>query len=201
MYPDSLEALRFLLQKRGVMQMTEFIPACFLIVVLFLATTTDILRQKIPNLLTFSAMGMALFYFSFLKGVSGFIFSFEGIVVGIAVMLLPYMMGGMGAGDAKLMGAVGGLLGAKGVFVAFLLTALIGGIYAMIVLAVHGCLRETLRRYWLILKTFFLVRKIIYIPASEREKLPRLKYGVAIALGTIISVLMKNNIYEMLNLN
>ena len=179
----------------------EYSSELILMLILVIASISDIRFQKIPNWLTFPTMIGAIIYSTSSMGLPGFIFSSGGIFVGIAVMLLPYLMGGLGAGDAKLMGAAGGLLGPKGIFVAFLLTALIGGIYAMIVLAIHGSLRETLRRYWLVLKTFFLVRKIIYIPASEREKPLRLKYGVAIALGTMISVLMKNNIFEMLNLN
>ena len=180
---------------------TGYLSQIILIIVLIVAAISDIRFQKIPNWLTLPTMIGAIIYSTSSMGLPGFIFSSGGIFVGIAVMLLPYLMGGLGAGDAKLMGAAGGLLGPKGIFVAFLLTALIGGIYAMIVLAIHGSLRETLRRYWLLLKTFFLARKIIYISPSEQEKMPRLRYGVAIALGTIITEIMKNNIYEMLNLN
>jgi prepilin peptidase CpaA len=143
----------------------------------------------------------AITYNTLSMGVPGFLFSSAGIFVGIAVMFLPYLVGKMGAGDAKLMGAAGGLLGPKGIFVAFLLTALIGGIYAIIVLVIHGSLRDTLRRYWLLLRTFFLARKIIYIPPSDLEKTPRLRYGIAIALGTIMTMIMKNNIYALLNFN
>ena len=94
----------------------------------------------------------------------------------------------MGAGDVKLMGAVGGLLGPKGVFVAFIFTAIIGGIYALVILTLHGLLKETFKRYWMILKTFIFTQKFIYTLPSERGKKPRLYYGVAIALGTIISI-------------
>jgi len=179
----------------------QFIPCLFLLALLITAALYDIRFQKIPNLLTLPSILMAIFYYTFIKGFEGFLLSVGGVGLGISLMLVPYLMGGMGAGDAKLMGAVGGLLGPKGVFIAFLLTALIGGVYAMVVLAFYGSLRETCLRYWLIFKTFFLAGKIIYIPPSEQEKKPRLRYGVAIALGTIMSVIMKNNIYSMLNLN
>jgi len=172
-----------------------------LIFILIIAVVTDIISQRIPNWLTFPAMLAAVLQNTVSTGFSGFLFSAGGICVGVVVMILPYLMGGMGAGDAKLMGAVGGLLGPKGVFIAFLLTALIGGVYALVVLAFYGSIRETYLRYWLIFKTFFLTRKIIYVPPSEQERKPRLRYGVAIALGTIMTVIMKNNIYEMLNLN
>jgi prepilin peptidase CpaA len=179
----------------------EHFSQLILMLILLTAAISDIRFQKIPNWLTFPTMIGAITYNTSSMGMPGFLFSTAGIFVGITVMLLPYLMGKMGAGDAKLMGAVGGLLGAKAVFTAFLLTALIGGIYAMIVLAIHGSLRATLRRYWLLLKTFFLAGKVMYIPPSEQGEKSRLRYGVAIALGTIIALIMKNNIYTMLNFN
>jgi len=179
----------------------QHIPLLYLVALLIVAALYDIRFQKIPNLLTLPGILIAIFYYTFIHGFEGFLMSVAGVGLGISFMLLPYLMGGMGAGDAKLMGAVGGLLGPKGVFVAFLLTALIGGVYALVVLAFYGKLGRTLRRYGLLFKTFFLTRKIIYIPPSEQEKKPRMRYGVAIALGTIIAMVMKNNIYEMLNLN
>ena len=184
-----------------IIEEIQFTPFIFLSALLIVAALYDIRFQKIPNLLTLPAIVMAIVYYTFIQGFEGFLISIGGAVLGISLMLIPYLMGGMGAGDAKLMGAVGALLGPKGIFVAFLLTALIGGVYALVVLAFYGNLRETYLRYWLIFKTFFLTRKLSYVPPSEQEKKPRLRYGVAIALGTIMTMIMKNNIYEMLNLN
>src|SRR5512135_1678390 len=91
---------------------------------LVVAVIFDLRYQKIPNWLTLLTFILAVLYHSITHGLSGFLFAVEGGVVGIFVLLLPYIMGGMGAGDAKFMGAIGGLLGPKGIFVAFLLTAL-----------------------------------------------------------------------------
>ena len=56
------------------------------------------------------------------------------------------LLGGMGAGDVKLMAAVGSILGPTDVFTAFLYSALIGGLYALVVLYRHGALRDTLEQ-------------------------------------------------------
>jgi prepilin peptidase CpaA len=93
----------------------------------------------------------------------------------------------MGAGDVKLMGAVGVLLGPKGVFVAFLCTALIGGIYAVILLGLHGHLKESVKRYGTMLKTYIFTMSLVYLPPAKIVKMPVLPYGVAIALGTSLS--------------
>jgi len=88
----------------------------------------------------------------------------------------------------KLMAAVGSLLGPQGVFEAFLGTAVAGGIYALIILTAKGYLLDTLKRFGLMIKTFFMTKKFIYIPPSREEKAPLLCYGVAISLGTLASV-------------
>jgi prepilin peptidase CpaA len=133
-------------------------------------------------------MIIGISYHTGFKGLEGFLFSIAGLGVGIAVFIIPYLFGGTGAGDVKLMGAVGTFLGPKGVFIAFLATSIVGGIYAIALLAFHGYLKEALKRYWSILKTFIFTKKFIYIQPSKREQKPKLRYGVAIALGTIISI-------------
>src|SRR4030042_3319596 len=92
--------------------------------VLIIAAVNDIRVQKIPNWLTSPAMAVGIIYHTGLKGLEGFIFSWGGIGVGIVVMIGFYLVGGTGAGDVKLMGAVGGFLGPKGGFLVFLLPAI-----------------------------------------------------------------------------
>jgi prepilin peptidase CpaA len=149
-------------------------------------------------MLTFPAVIAAIAYHSWLSGFDGFLFSIEGIGVGMAVFIVFYLAGGMGAGDVKLMGAIGGLLGPKGVFVAFLFTAIIGGIYALAMLAFHGYLKDTIKRYVLILKSSVLTQKIIYIPRSDEEKGFRLCYGIAIATGTWITLFLNSGLFDIL---
>jgi len=133
-------------------------------------------------------MIFGLTYYSLTSGLAGFLLSVSGLFLGLALLIGFYLLGGMGAGDVKLLAAVGSLLGPHGVFAAFLGTALAGGIYALIILATKGYLMETLKRFGLMLKTFFMTKKFIYIPPPQGEKAPLLCYGVAISLGTLASV-------------
>lgn len=158
----------------------------FLSSVLIVAAIIDVRVKKIPNLLTFPTMAVGLAYHLATNGMSGFIFSFEGLILGIALFLVPYIMGGMGAGDAKLMGAVGAVIGPKGVLIASLLTAVIGGVYALIVFLINiQYLKSFISRGASTVKAFAYTRHFIPIPADESEKKPRLCYGVAIAIGTL----------------
>ena len=165
----------------------------FLGIVLMVATVTDLRFQKIPNILTFPVMVTALAYHGITNGLDGLLFSAAGLALGIALLILPYLLGVMGAGDVKLMGAVGAILGARGAFIAFLFTGIAGGIYALMILLIRRkeC-REFVTRYTTMLKTFVFTGHFIPIPAGRNEKTPRLFYGVAIASGTLFSVFLES---------
>ncbi len=85
------------------------------------------------------------------------------------------------------MGAVGAILGSKSVFVAFLFTALVGGIYAIILIVFNKKqFKGFFKKQLITLQLFILTRKFIPDPVEENSKKPKLCYGVAIALGTFI---------------
>ncbi|MCK5507183.1 MAG: prepilin peptidase [Desulfobacterales bacterium] len=164
----------------------------FLSIMLIVAAINDLRFQKIPNLLTYPTMVVALGCHVMMSGLDGLIFSAGGLALGIAVLILPYLMGGMGAGDAKLMGAVGAILGARGVFIAFLFTAIAGGVYALIlVLIKRQHFKGFFTRHLITLKTFILTQQFIPIPDDQNKTKPKLCYGIAIALGTLFSVFLE----------
>ena len=106
-------------------------------------------------------------------------------IAGIAFFIIPYLMGGMGAGDAKLVGAIGAIIGPKGVLIASLFTAIAGGVYALIVFLFNTqYFKNFIKRSALTAKTFAYTRHLIPIPVDESIKKPKLCYGVAIAIGT-----------------
>lgn len=169
------------------MPFLELIPKLYLPALLTVAVLYDLRAGKIPNWLTFPAMLGGLAAHTFLNGWQGFLFSGAGALAGMGLLLLFYIGGGMGAGDVKLMGAIGAVLGARNVFAVFLLTALIGGAYGLGVLAWRGRLKETLARYGRMFKGLLVTRELIYIPPPAEEQLPRLRYGLAIAAGVLVS--------------
>jgi prepilin peptidase CpaA len=170
----------------------------FLCVILIIAGINDLKYQKIPNLLNFSLAIIAIAFHTIFSGLEGLLFSGAGLLLGIALFIPPYAFGGMGAGDAKLMGAVGAVVGMKGVFISAVLTAIYGGIYALLLLMVyHQYGLALFSRAWAVLKTFILTRQ--YVPMSSPnpvKKKPRLCYGIAIALGTVTYLLLDYMGYE-----
>jgi prepilin peptidase CpaA len=152
------------------------------------AAVVDVRFQKIPNWLTFPFMVAALVYYGLTKGPEGLLFSFQGLVLGLAFLIVPWLMGGMGAGDVKLLAAVGAAIGPMRVFVAFLCTAIAGCVYAALVLLTNPRLRKSLTEK---LKTFLLTNEVVNVPSETSEPVRKLYYGAVIAIGTLCSLLME----------
>ena len=170
----------------------------FLLILTSIAVGFDMRIHKIPNLLTFPAMLAALCYYTAVHGLNGFLFSAGGLGAGIALLLLPYLMGGMGAGDAKLMGAVGACLGAERTLVAFLFIAAMGCLYGLIVVIIQRRrFKGYFKQLWYTAQTFMLTRK--YVPVeSASEARPKVYYGIAIAAGTLLYLTMEITGFQLL---
>jgi Flp pilus assembly protein protease CpaA len=96
--------------------MMKLDPIVFLLtIVLTIASLKDLFSFRIPNWLTYPALAVGITYFSITKGYEGFLFSLGGALAGFGLLTIPYIIGGTGAGDVKLMGAVGSFR-AHGVF-------------------------------------------------------------------------------------
>ena len=173
----------------------------FLIVLLasamIISVIEDSRRRKIPNLVTFPTMVLALAGHSLTGRLDGFLFSAGGLALGIALFIIPYAMGGMGAGDVKLMGAAGAILGPRGIIIASIMVILAGGAYGLVIYAVNPKYTASfLRRWWITLKTLVLTAQFIPIPPDKGQKLPVLRYAVPVALGTLSFMTMKITGYD-----
>jgi prepilin peptidase CpaA len=106
-----------------------------LIAGLGIASMLDWKYRKVPNWLTFFLAFTGFIFQFYVNGTAGFINSLAGFGLGIALLYLPFTMGGMGGGDVKLMGAIGAFTGPVMVFHVFLASALFGGLMALIEIA------------------------------------------------------------------
>jgi len=75
------------------------------------ATVIDIALHRIPNVLTVGGVLLGLILQSWLQGWSGLLDGLGGVATGFFMYLPLYAFGWMGAGDVKLMAAVGSFLG------------------------------------------------------------------------------------------
>src|SRR5262245_58935952 len=112
---------------------------------LFFAVERDVHCQRIPNWLTFSAFGAALVYAILVGGADGALDAPLGAGVAFALLLLPYAIGALGAGDVKAAMALGAGFGAAAVSEQLLLAICFGGAFAALHLALAGELTAYLR--------------------------------------------------------
>lgn len=159
----------------------------FLLGMLGLAVIYDVDSRRIPNWLVFSGIAFALLYHLYFGGCSGLFFSIKGLLLGILLLILPFIMGGMGAGDVKLLGMVGAFKGSIFTFSSFLGMALWGGIIAIVLLLAKRRLKETL---WRLGMGLFMVRMAgasMSDYARQSDMSVYYPYGIAIGLGVLTS--------------
>jgi prepilin peptidase CpaA len=157
---------------------------------LFLICVTDTFYTKIPNLANLVLMMAAMAFHCHSAGFSGFLFALEGLLLGLALLLVPYLLGGMGAGDVKALAALGALLGPGEIFQVFLYASIVGGILALLyyVLAFTFNLRKKWAAVWMALKTFLYSKDPRCLrPALTGEQL-RFPYAAAIAFGFFVHI-------------
>ena len=107
-------------------------------------SVTDVRDRRIPNIITMPAFLIGLALHLALGGWMQLLNAFAaGLICGL-VFLVFYIAGGMGAGDVKLMMAVGCLAGLSHVPYLLVLTALSGGAMALVVAMYRGRLQQTL---------------------------------------------------------
>lgn len=167
----------------------DIIITAILLCALVVAVVTDVRSQRIPNLLTFPLILAGLTIHTVTGGWDGLLFSLGGFGLGLGVMLVPFLLGVMGAGDVKLMAGVGACLGVETAFAAFLITCLAGGVYALGMMLRHmEYLKAVLANFKHTLLVLLSTRTVDYAPVATERAIPRLCYGVAIAAGTVISM-------------
>jgi Flp pilus assembly protein protease CpaA len=158
-----------------------------IIAVTLIAAFFDLKIRRIPNWL----IGVGVFLGVLFNGLAGFSQLFQsiaGFVVAIVVLLLPFALGWIGAGDVKLFGAIGALLGLRWLPRVFFYSALAAGLIA------GGCLisslsgRVRLKELWLDVKlTLLSMGQVIPEPIHKRTHGGSVPWGVAFSVGTIIA--------------
>lgn len=149
----------------------------FLLIVSIIGGLSDWKTRKIPNWLTFGTFFLSLIYSISLLKLSAVSDCILGFILGLLILIVPYMMGGMGAGDVKLLAALGSIIGYKDILVIFFYTAISGFVIGV---------------FWLLLRPghlkFLITTGQVFPTIDKKEKIP---YGLAIMFGTIIYIVLK----------
>jgi prepilin peptidase CpaA len=156
----------------------------FLVII---AVIADIRERRIPNWVVLCGIIIAILTHWYMNSWLGLLFCLKGLAVGILLLLLPYLMGGFGAGDVKLLGMIGALKGSAFVFYTFLGMAIAGGLIATVILLRRGLLKETASKLTrgLILSRLGICN--LSDSADKKEMSVYFPYGLAIGLGVLFA--------------
>lgn len=168
-------------------------PTAFIICITLLvcmAAVWDVRRRRVPNVLVFPAAVLGIALQLALAGWQGGAAALGGLAVGLALLFPGYLLGTTGAGDVKLMAAVGTFLGPQDAALAALASIAVGGLIALGYAASSIFQPESVspwRRWGLMCRTFVTTFKPIYLPPAEGEVMGRkFPFAVSIALGTTL---------------
>jgi len=171
--------------------MLTYLPPVLQVLLVLIVVTAgiyDIRFRRIPNWLVLTGVVLGF-------GLNIFMFELVGLkqaALGMGLALLIYFplyaLRAMGAGDAKLMAAVGSIVGPGNWIVLFVVTSLLGGLTALVVLLLAGRIRKT---FW---NVGWIMSEVIHLraPYKSSEELDvrsakglRMPHGAVIALGSI----------------
>jgi prepilin peptidase CpaA len=159
----------------------------------------DYRERRIPNWLVLAGLLLGTAMNGFLtydtpSVTTGLLFSLEGLGLAFVIYFPLYLLRGMGAGDVKLMAAVGAIVGPALWLWIFFFTAVLGGLTAAIVVLSKGRVHRTLQNLWMILVSI-RYRQAPYAANPEldvsTDQGVRLPHGVIIAFGAIAFTVAK----------
>jgi prepilin peptidase CpaA len=163
-------------------------PTWAVVVLALSAAWCDLRSRKVPNAMTIGAAVLGLMVSGIQGGAAGAAESATGWLVGLAVLLPLFMVGGMGGGDVKLLAAFGAWLGPIGALRTALWAALLGGAMALAVAVAHGYVATAFRNLGVILRAWRAAGPAP-VPGMTLgdARGPRLAYAVAISAGAVLA--------------
>lgn len=164
---------------------------------LVIAIAYDVAKRRIPNWLVLAGLvsGAGFSYFSAQGPASypadgsglGLGKSILGAITGFAIMLPLYYLRAMGAGDVKLMAAIGAFLGPIPVALSALLTFIAGGVLSLVVALWSDSLSRVLSNFRL-MGVLIVAGRASGLKFSDVQLTGRLPYAIAIAIGTGLQI-------------
>jgi len=167
-----------------------------LVLAVLVATFTDLRSRRIPNWLTVSALVLGFVLnalVAYPSPLEGLWLALKGFALAFGLNLVMYMLHMTGAGDVKLLAAIGAMVGCWDFLFIFFLTALLGGVLAMVLMLVKGRVRQTLWNVAYMVgelmkwRSPHLTREQLDVGSSKALRLPG---AVRICLGVIAFLVM-----------
>lgn len=169
---------------------TELLLVGGAVIVSGVGAAWDLATYKIPNRLTYTAMVLGLIAQVCLIGRYGLLMGPAGLLLGGAIFLVLYLLRTMGAGDVKLMAAVGAFAGPNAIIAIALYSAIAGGVIALAIAVLKGRLRRTIENIGHIVRFHAALGAEAHPTVNlENPEALRFAYGAAIFVGTLTEFL------------
>jgi prepilin peptidase CpaA len=162
-------------------------PVWLVTITLIVAAVIDGFELKVPNWITFP-MILSGWLYSLTFGWEVFGWSMFGTLVGLVLLLPAYAIGGMGAGDVKLLAGVGAWVYGVHTFYAFCISAIVGAVLAVLMVLARRAWKRHYNQFHMILGEIMTIRnpnELSEIAAQRKSSMLLLPYGIPIAIGTI----------------
>jgi prepilin peptidase CpaA len=166
-----------------------------LITILGICIVTDVRSRKIYNKVIFPGLIIAFASHLIIGGWQALGGALLGFSIGLGLLLIPYLLGGMGAGDVKLLALIGALKGSVFVLDTAIYMAILGAVIALVVLLCRRGVRERSKSLFYFL---YGLRYGVKIPLgwNKAAMSATYPYGVAIAGGAVMSLFLEGWIIQ-----
>lgn len=156
------------------------LTTALLLAVVLAAAVCDIATRRIFNVITYPAIVAGVACNAWLDGWPGVASAVAGFAVGFGPMLVAYLIGGYGGGDAKLMGAVGAIGGPFAALSVLFYGLLVGVAMGMLEVVWRGQALATLARSG---RALWLLLSGARPSDPTTPQSPKVRLGLAIAIG------------------
>jgi len=160
-----------------------------LIILLGICLFTDLKSRKIYNKVLLPVLFLTLVIQIISNGWSGLSSSLLGLFVGFLILLIPYMMKGMGAGDVKLMAVIGAIQGPLFIVTTAVYMAVIGGVVALLLILFR--LIKTKQWFSLFHRNSLMTYGMKLAVVRSHSSNQTLPYGVAIVGGALCTMIFQ----------
>ncbi len=161
----------------------SFTSTAAVLITAWLAAASDWKHWRIPNQLLAASMAAALMFSMFTPDSLTLRDCLLGGVTGLVILMPFYLMGGMGAGDVKLLGVLGMHMGWLATLHVALISALVGGVWAIALLFARSPYADWMSAMG---EGMMYSRKRIPAPRMLKDSRATLPYGVVIAIGSTL---------------
>ena len=157
-------------------------------ITLVIAAVIDGMYLKVPNKITYPLIVAGWIYSAAVGGWTGLGWSVLATFFGMSLLFGLHLIGGMGAGDVKLLAGIAAFVHVEHTWYIFVATTIVGAVMAMIQIAISGDWTKHWTQAHAILQEIFTVRNADKLYEISQERKPRMRllpYGIPMTVAAI----------------